>query len=126
MNIDKYSLGVYVEGGRVWPHVDCYGLVLEVRHDLGLPAWPEWAEMRKADGGFARACDEMIQTSVIPCVPQHGATAAAYRGQVQDHVAIVIEIAGTLEVLEINPRRNVSLTPIRRFERRFTRVEYYR
>ena len=37
MNTDKYTLGVYVEGGD-WPHVDCYGLVLEVRRDLGLPA----------------------------------------------------------------------------------------
>ncbi|MEG0860267.1 MAG: nitrite transporter [Pseudomonas sp.] len=126
MNTDKYTFGIYVEGGRLWPHVDCYGLVLEVRRDLGLPAWPEWAEMRKADGGFARACDEMIQRAVSPCKPGHGAVAAGYRGQVQDHVAIVLEVAGALEVLEINPKRNVSLTPLRRFERRFARVEYYR
>ncbi|MBF8805376.1 nitrite transporter [Pseudomonas putida] len=126
MNIDKYTLGAYVEGGRLWPHVDCYGLVLEVRRDLGLPDWPEWAEMRKADGGFARACEEMIQTAVTCCTAGHGAVAAAYRGQVQDHVAIVLEVAGALEVLEINPKRNVSLTPLRRFERRFSRVEYYR
>lgn len=64
MNTDKYTLGVYVEGGRLWPHVDCYGLVLEVRRDLGLPAWPEWSEMRKADGGFVRACEQMIQCAV--------------------------------------------------------------
>ncbi|WP_054912808.1 hypothetical protein [Pseudomonas sp. NBRC 111127] len=126
MSIDKYNLGVYVEGGRLWPHVDCYGLVLEVRRDLGLPAWPEWSEMRKADGGFVRACEEMIQTAAIRCPAEHGATASAYRGQVQDHVGIVLELDGALEVLEINPKRNVSLTPLRRFERRFSRVEYYR
>jgi hypothetical protein len=100
-------------------------LVLEVRRDLGLPDWPEWAEMRKADGGFARACDDMIQHSVTPCEPAHGAVAAAYRGRLQDHVGIVVEVNGALEVLEINPRRNVSFTSIRRFERRFVRVEYY-
>ena len=126
MNLDKYTLGQYVEGGRLWPLVDCYGLVLEVRRDLGLPDWPEWSEMRKADGGFARACDEMIQNSVTPCAPGHGVVVAAYRGSVQDHVGIVVEVNGALEVLEINPRRNVSFTPIRRFERRFVRVEYYR
>lgn len=126
MIIDKYTFGVYVEGGRVWPQVDCYGLLLEVRRDLGLPAWPEWAEMRKADGGFVQACQEMIQTTVVRCAAEHGAAAAAYRGQVQDHVGIVLEVAGALEVLEINPKRNVSLTPLRRFERRFSRVEYYR
>lgn len=126
MNLDKYTFGRHVEGGRLWPEVDCYGLVLEVRRDLGLPAWPEWSEMRKADGSFVRACEEMIQRYVTPCAPCHAAVAAGYRGSVQDHVGIVIEINGMLEVLEINPRRNVSITPIRRFERRFVRVEYYR
>lgn len=126
MNTDKYTLGVYVEGGRSWPRVDCYGLVLEVRRDLGLPDWPEWSEMRKADGGFASACNEMIRTAVTPCDPGHGAVVAGYRGRVQDHVAIVLEINGALEVLEINPRRNVTLTPLKRFERKFVRVEYYR
>lgn len=126
MNIEKYTLGQYVEGGRSWPRVDCYGLVLEVRRDLGLPAWPEWSEMRKADGSFAEACNEMIRTAVTPCEPGHGSVAAAYRGRVQDHVAIVLEVAGALEVLEINPRRNVTLTPLKRFERKFARVEYYR
>ena len=50
----------------------------------------------------------------------------AYRGSVQDHIAVVVRIGGMLEVLEINPGRNVSFTPLRRFERRFFSVEYYR
>lgn len=126
MNLEKYTLGQYVEGGRLWPHVDCYGLVLEVRRDLGLPDWPEWSEMRKADGGLVRACKEMIQTQLTLCEPDHGVAAMAYRGSVQDHIGIVVRINGLLEVLEINKGRNVSFTPLRRFERRFFSVEYYR
>ena len=39
---------------------------------------------------------------------------------------VVVEVNGQLEVLEVNPRRNVRLSPIRRFERKFQSVEYYR
>lgn len=40
---EKYRSVVWLKGGRVFPEIDCFGLVLEVRRDLGLPDWPDFA-----------------------------------------------------------------------------------
>lgn len=125
MTLEKYSLGEYVEGGRVWPHVDCYGLVLEVRRDMGLQDWPDWPEARKGDGSMVRVGLQLVK-SLERCEPEPGAMAVCFERRLNYHVAVVVEVNGQLEVLEVNPRRNVRLSPIRRFERKFQSVEYYR
>ena len=59
IDLEKYLDVVWVSGGRLFPELDCYGVVNEVRRDLGLPAWdehsgatredlPELAELRSA------------------------------------------------------------------------------
>ncbi|MGC5620421.1 hypothetical protein [Enterococcus faecalis] len=124
-DMNKYLDGRYVEGGRVWPEIDCYGIVLEVRRDLGLPDWPEWAGVTKAGNGLHHAGMQQAR-EVEPCEPQAGAVAACYSGSLLTHVAVVVDCDGLLHALECNPRRNVTCLPLRRFERRFVRVEYYR
>ena len=125
INMDKYLAGRYVEGARAWPEVDCYGVVLEVRRDLGLAEWPEWAGVTKAGGGLHENGSAYAR-QVERCEPESGAVAVCYSGTVMTHVAVVVEHAGLLHVLECNPRRNVTCLPLHRFERRFIRVEYYR
>lgn len=116
-----YFRAVYTEGGRNWPFVDCYGLVLVARSDLGLPAWPEWAAARKGDGSMQEVAGEWFPT-LRRSGPEPGALAAVYRGSALVHVGIVMPGSA---VMEINPGRGVTLLPVPRFERRYARVEYY-
>lgn len=77
IDLEKYLDVVWVSGGRVFPELDCYGVVNEVRRDLGLPAWDEHAGATRDD------LPELAQRAVL----QHagsdlveGAVAFCYEG----------------------------------------------
>jgi hypothetical protein len=122
---NKYLEGRYLEGGRVWPNVDCYGLVLEVRRDLGLPEWPEWTNIRSGDGSMVEVAGKWFPT-LTPCDPEEGALIALYQGSEMRHVGVVVRCAGSLEALEITIKQKVICLPLHRLKRRFVRVEYYK
>lgn len=124
MDLSKYTHGVHVEGGRVWPHVDCYGIVLEARRDMGLPDWPEWADIRKANGQMTEVADEFLP-SLHPCQPHAGAMVVCYEGSYVTHCGVIVDVNGMLEVLDIRSHGNVKCLPLSRYARAFTRVEYY-
>lgn len=39
-NADKYCSVTWLKGGRVYPQLDCFGIVNEIRRDLKLPSGP--------------------------------------------------------------------------------------
>jgi hypothetical protein len=124
LDIDKYRSVTWQMGGRAFPVLDCYGIVHEVRKDLGLPEWPafegiikEGDEMDKAAKNFSR--------NVKACMPGPGVVAACYKAGMITHVAVIVDIDGQLHAIESNPKTNVTILPLRRFERKFVKVEYY-
>lgn len=111
----------YLEGGRQWPHVDCYGIVLHVRSLLGMPALPELGHARRGvnmnEIGTAQA------QAMVACGPEDGVVAACYDGAgLMIHTGVCY--AG--EVIECNPRRNASRVLVHKFIKRFHRVEFYK
>lgn len=125
IDVNQYLGAKWVEGGRVWPEIDCYGIVLKVREDLGLPQWPAWDGVTKRNHGLHREGTSFAR-SVTRCEPEEGAVAACYEGGLMTHVGIVINTPAGLEVIECNPRTRVTCMPLRRFVRRFIRVEFYK
>ena len=123
-NIDKYLSVTWQMGGRVYPVLDCYGIVHEVRRDIGLPEWPAFEGVIKEGGEMDSACND-FRPNVTQCAPCHGAVAACYTGKMIGHLAVVVELSGMLHVIESNPRRNVTIMPLSRFEQQYLRVEYY-
>lgn len=123
-NPDKYRSVTWLKGGRLYPQLDCFGIVNEIRRDLGLAPWPEFAGVTKDDGGLDRKARGLM-ADLTRCEPTIGAGIACYSGSMVTHVAIVVSIGGALHAAECNPRANVSFLPLSRFERRFVRVEYY-
>lgn len=122
IDLEKYLEVVWVSGGRQFPELDCYGVVNEVRRDLGLPPWDEYPGATRDD------LAELAQAATL----QHagsdlveGAVAFCYEGSVVTHVAVLVEVDGRMCTLECNEDRNVTVLPVSRFERRFNRVEYY-
>ncbi len=124
LNIDKYRSVTWQKGGRVYPHLDCFGVVNEVRRDLGLAEWPEFSGVTKDDDGLDREAKNLMR-ELFACEPCEGAGIACYSASLVTHVAIVVELDGVLHAIECNPKSNVTIIPLRRFVRRFVKVEYY-
>ena len=113
------------KGGRMWPNLDCYGLPLVIREHLGLERWPSWDGVTKDDDGLDRAGNEFVR-SRERCEPEEGALACCYTASMMTHVGVVVETTSGLCVMECNPDIGVTCMPVRRFVRRWLRVEFYR
>ncbi|QQN35698.1 nitrite transporter [Rahnella aceris] len=124
LNVDKYLSVTWRKGGRSYPNLDCFGIVNEIRRDLGLPEWPEFAGVTKDDHGLDKSARELMK-ELKHCSPAEGAGIACYSGSLVTHVAIVVKIDGVLHAAECNPRTNVTLLPLTRFSRRFVKVEFW-
>lgn len=123
-NPDKYRSVTWLKGGRVYPELDCFGIVNEIRRDLDLPLWPEFSGVTKDDNGLDREARGLM-SELTKCEPSPGAGIACYSGGMVTHVGIVVDIGGCLYAAECNPKSNVTFLPLSRFERRFVKVEYY-
>ncbi|MCB4843331.1 nitrite transporter, partial [Providencia rettgeri] len=61
-NIDKYRSVTWQKGGRAYPHLDCYGIVHEIRQDLGLPNWPVFEGVTKDNNGLDKEAKLLAKT----------------------------------------------------------------
>ncbi len=122
---EKYLSVKWLKGGRAYPELDCFGIVNEIRADLGLPLWPDFAGVTKDGGGLDREARKLM-LSLERCEPCEGAGVACYSGSVVTHVGIVVWLDNQLHVAECNHGTNVTFLPLNRFIRRFYRVEFWR
>ncbi|MCY1421578.1 hypothetical protein D9M71_372380 [compost metagenome] len=60
------------------------------------------------------------------CAPEVGAIAAVLHGALCVHVAVIIEVDGRLNALEINPKTGARRLTIPEFEGAYLKVCYYR
>src|SRR5690625_445502 len=112
--MEKYLQGKWLVGGREWPNVDCYGLVLEVRRDMGLPAWPEWGHARRDDGSMHEVGTAFAR-ELEPFGPEPGAIVAGDTGTMCSGVGGGVDDNGSLVALDSNDSAGVTLrTPRRR------------
>lgn len=126
INFRRYRRWQYEDGARGPVFIDCWGLVREVRHDLGYPWLPSFAECRNTDPrGFTRAYEQQAKSMQAGDAEQ-GSIAAAFRGRICIHVGIVVAIDDRLMVLDINPGRGVGVESLPDFEARYAEVLYYR
>lgn len=123
-NPDKYLSVKWLKGGRTYPELDCFGVLNEVRRDIGLPEWPDFAGVTKDNGGLDREARKLMR-SLRRCEPREGAGVACYSGSTVAHVAVVVDINGQLYVAECNHKTNVTFLPLARFMRRFVKVEFW-
>ena len=121
---DKYLSVTWQKGGRVYPQLDCFGIVNEIRGDLGLPKFPDFSGVTKDDDGLNREAVAYMP-NLTTCRPHSGALAMCYSGSMVTHVAVVIQVNGQLLIAESNPKTNVTFLPLSRFLRRFVKVEFY-
>ncbi|EKW5591898.1 nitrite transporter [Raoultella planticola] len=124
-NPDKYRSVTWLKGGRAYPELDCFGIVNEIRRDLGLSEWPDFTGVTKDGAGLDREARKLM-LRLERCEPCEGAGVACYSGSTVTHVGIVVMLDNQLQVAECNPGTNVTFMPLRRFKRRFIKVEFWR
>ncbi|SPZ25187.1 Uncharacterised protein [Raoultella planticola] len=69
---EKYRSVTWLKGGRVYPELDCFGIINEIRKDLDLPVWPDFAGVTKDGGGLDREARNFMK-SLKRCEPCLGA-----------------------------------------------------
>ena len=106
-NPDKYRSVTWLKGGRVYPQLDCFGIVNEIRRDLNLPVWPDFAGVTKDDGGLDREARRMMLT-LERCEPCEGAGVACYSGSTVTQAFVTFRSC-TL-AMPFSLRYNLSLT----------------
>lgn len=126
--INQYLACRYVDGGRLPPEIDCFGLVRHARHAYcGKALMPEWGQVRNTQPReFTEAYRTTAAEQMEPCEPEHGAVAAVFRGPICIHVALVVKKSGCLYTLDINPKKGARFQRLADFESQYLKVLYYR
>lgn len=117
---------VYKDCGRGPREVDCFGFARIVRHELvGADLLPSREHVDPRDKQAAGDALLEVGEHLSPCKASHGAFALCFIGSVAWHCGVAFYVDGKLGVVECDYKRGVRWMPIRKFERLFTRVEYY-
>lgn len=122
---EKYKTVRWLAGGRTYPDLDCFGIVNEIRRDLNMDPWPDFAGVTKERNGLDKEAKKFV-LSLERCEPCVGAGVACYSGSMVTHVAIIVMVDNQLQVAECNPGSGVSFMPLSRFIRRFVKVEFWK
>ena len=124
--ITRWLSTTYLDGGRDYPAVDCWGLVRVARVDLGYPELPAWGPVKATHKkSMTRLFGDAIPDLMTETSPKHGAVAFCFHGSVCAHVGVVVIIDGRLAVVDTNSSTGPRWMWLADFERNFTRVVYY-
>lgn len=123
--MNKYISVPYVDEGRSLSGLDCWGLALAVRSDMGLPLLQDDPQARRGNGKaiseqFKKISDSLCRDKIRP-----GSLAAVFKGSLFVHVGVVVEADGRLWVMETNPGVGVCMRRIADFESSYYKVVYY-
>lgn len=124
INLDKYAAVRYAEGGRDYPALDCFGLVLSVRQDMGLPEWPDYRGITKHGGAFDRAAREFIKAR-HRTEPVAGAIGFVETRGLVTHAVVCVAVGGLLYVAECNPDSNVTISLLSEFSRKNKTTDWW-
>lgn len=116
----------YADGGRGPIECDCYGMARLVRHHVyGLPLLPEYAGVDPTDKADAAPKLRQVVSSMSPCGEVASAFVLAYTGTIGGHCAVLVEMDGRMGVLECDTHIDARWTPLRKWRRLWSRLEFY-
>lgn len=128
IDVEKYLFKPYVKGGRAFDGFDCWGLVLLVREELGLPPLDADSEANKDNPLAMQRLYRQIVSGPLELTAEvrPGTVAAVFRAQVLVHVAVAVEIDGRMALLETNPGSGVRWLYLDRFRQTYYKAAFYR
>jgi len=123
--MNQYLRVPYVDGGRTMAGLDCWGLALRVRADLGLPELPADPAAIRGNGSAIAAQFWSISESMDRGEPAPGALAAVFKGSLFVHVGVVVQADGRLWVMETNPDVGFMMRRVSDFIAAYYKVIFY-
>ena len=116
----------YRDRGRTLEGLDCWGQLLQVRRELGLPDLADIGPVSRAEPLEMQRQYARVSATLSPGKPCIGAIAAVFRGTLFVHVGVVLEIDGRLAVLETNEGSGPRWKRIPDFVDTYYKVIFYR
>lgn len=117
----------YINGGRCKKGFDCWGLVRWVLHkEMGGPLLESYGHVNADDKASLTKSFKSEVEHFIPFKAEEFSVAAGFRGPLLLHVGICIKVNNKLMVLEISKRHGVSITELKAFKRKYSKVEFYK
>lgn len=128
IDVEKYLFVPYLNGGRTMAGLDCWGLTLLVRKELGAPALDGASGLdRGTPVGMQRLYSHLISGPLCEVEDlKAGDIAAVFRAGILVHVAVALEIDGRIALLETNPSSGVRWMFLDRFLQTYYKVAFYR
>lgn len=123
--MNQYLRVPYVDGGRSMEGLDCWGLALFLRRDLGLPELPDDPAAIRGNGPAVSAQFAGISEAMQKGEPRSGSLAAVFKGSLFVHVGVVIFADGRLWVAETNPGVGVMMRRLSDFVASYYKVIFY-
>lgn len=127
MTLNDYMKSQYVDAGREYPFLDCYGLARLVRHDVyGKSLLP----LLDGHGGLdkvqqSRDVRQYINLMTLVDSKPVGSLAFAYRRRLCEHIGVVVKTGGKRMVMDTNQSTGTRIMSIPSFEMQFRKVLYY-
>lgn len=115
----------YVAGGRDVPRIDCWGLVRIVYERIHGIELPLLDTMRVGSVRANTLAYRDMHSHVDEIDARHGAIIAVFTGRLCTHVAIVIDIDGTLYAFEMTESAGVRAVKLTEYEALNDRTKYY-
>ena len=123
---DYLDRAEYVDGGRGPIEYDCWGLVREARAlHMDLSQLPLYGDLRNDNPRAFTKAYRRESAKLSECPPSHGAIAAVMIGDICTHVALVLEIANEMWILEINPEKSVRKLRLNEWLKGHVRVTFH-
>lgn len=123
--MNQYLRVPYMDGGRTMAGLDCWGLALCIRADMGLPDLPDDPLATRGNGSAIAAQFRGISDSMDRGDPAPGALAAVFKGSLFVHVGVVVQADGRLWVMETNPGVGVMMRRVLDFIAAYYKVIFY-
>lgn len=125
-DLANYMRAPYVDGARGPLAFDCWGLCVAIRTGVFcLPLLPSLGSVGRNRLRDNTVAYRELKQGMEECLPEPGAIAAVFRGQLMAHVGVVVEVEGRLKVIDTNPG-GVRVRTVRDFESDYPRVVYYK
>lgn len=126
LDLEQYMNSRYVNGGREWPQLDCWGMTRLLFRDIHGVELPLLKGL-DANSLIGKSKNHAVITEGMlkPCDPAHGAIAAVVTGKVCEHVGICIILGGGFMVIETTGETGPRLIPLAAFLEERANVRYY-
>lgn len=125
IDVHEFLKVPYVDSGRTMDGLDCWGQLLLVRQQLGMPELPDIGPVTRAEPIAMQRQYGKVSSGLTECKPCVGAIAAVFRGTLFVHVGVVLEIDGRLAVLETNEGSGPRWMRVQDFVDAYYKVIFY-